>query len=118
MEGPVRSLEEAQADPRFKASAISEDARVKVAEVEERFAYYGIPSNGCSAGRAYVMSELLGAFDGMGVGSKIVIRVEDPALGPATAGASLAFSGLKRAGKGQDGRMVYCGKGTATALKK
>jgi hypothetical protein len=48
----------------------------------------------------------------------VVLRVEDPTLGPARAGASLAFSGLKRAGKGQDGTFVYCGKGTAFPVRK
>ena len=82
------------------------------------YPFFGIPSNGCSAGRAYIKSELLAPFDGLPAGVAIVLRVEDPTLGPARVGSSLAFSGLKRAGKAPDGTFVYCGKGTAFPVRK
>ena len=115
---PAKSADDAKSDPRFAAAAIVEDAKVKVVSVEERFPFFGIPSNGCSAGRAYVVSELLSPFDGLPAGIPVVLRVEDPALGPARAGSMLAFSGLKRAGKSPDGTFVYCGKGTAFPVRK
>ncbi|MEW6434934.1 MAG: hypothetical protein AB1730_25820, partial [Myxococcota bacterium] len=115
---PARSLDEAKADPRFREGALVEDAKVKVVSVAEKFPYYGIANNGCTPGRSYVMSELLAPFDGLPAGVPIVLRIEDPTLGPARAGSSLAFSGLRRAGKAPDGTFVYCGRGTAFPVRR
>ncbi|MEW5743093.1 MAG: hypothetical protein AB1938_29525, partial [Myxococcota bacterium] len=115
---PARSLEEAKADPRFREGALVEDARVKVVSVADKFPYYGIANNGCSSGRSFVMAELLAPFDGLSAGIPVVLRIDDPTLGPARAGVSLAFSGLRRAGKAPDGTFVYCGRGTAFPVRR
>jgi hypothetical protein len=114
---PAKTPDEAKSDPRFVSGAIVEDARVKVKSVDQRFPYYGISSNGCSAGRVYVFADLLNPFDGFAAGTQVVLRIEDPTLGPAVGGAKLAFSGLRRAGKSPDGTFVYCGRGTAFPVK-
>ena len=62
--------------------------------------------------------ELLSPFDGMPAGTTLVLRIEDVTLGPARPGASLAFSGLRRAGKAPDGTFVYCGRGTAFPVRR
>ena len=100
------------------AGAMVEDARVKVVSVAEKFPYYGISNNGCTSGRSFVTAELVSPFDGLPVGVPVVLRIEDPNLGPARAGSFLAFSGLRRAGKAPDGTFVYCGKGTAFPVRR
>jgi hypothetical protein len=115
---PAANAEEAKKDPRFAAAAMVEDARVKVVSVAEKFPYYGIANNGCTSGRSFVTAELLAPFDGLPVGVPVVLRIEDPNLGPARAGSFLAFSGLRRAGKAPDGVFVYCGKGTAFPVRR
>lgn len=114
---PAANVEEAKKDPRFAAAPMVEDARVKVVGVSEKFPYFGIPNNGCSAGRNFVNAELVSPFDGLPVGVPLVLRIEDATLGPARAGSFLAFSGLRRAGKAPDGTFVYCGKGTAFPVR-
>ncbi len=114
---PVSSQAEAQKDPRFRSHAVAADAKVKVVSVTGGFPYFSILDNGCAAGKAFVTADLLESFDGMPAGTKVVLRIENAKLGPTRAGASLAFSGLRRAGKGDDGTFVYCGKGTATPVK-
>ncbi|MFZ5471684.1 MAG: hypothetical protein ACOZIN_19835, partial [Myxococcota bacterium] len=115
---PAADLKQAQADPRFRVQGMVEDAKVKVVSVAGGYPYFGIPQNGCSAGKSFVMGELLAPFDGMSAGTALVLRIEDPKLGPARTGAALAFSGLRRAGKGKDGTFVYCGKGTAFPVRR
>ena len=44
------NAEEARQDTRFKAGAIAEDAKVKITQMDDRFPFFGIPNNGCSAG--------------------------------------------------------------------
>ena len=114
---PASSLAEAQKDPRFRSQVVAEDARVKVVSVSGGFPYFGILDNGCAAGKVFVTAELLSAFDGAPAGSRVVLRIENAKLGPARKGASLAFSGLRRAGKGNDGTFVYCSRGTASPIK-
>ncbi len=113
---PASSQAEAQQDPRFRMLAVVEDAQVKVTAVSGGFPYFSILDNGCAAGKVFVTAELLNSFDGMPAGTPVVLRLED-ANGPARAGASLAFSGLRRAGKSKEGTFVYCGKGTAFPLR-
>ena len=108
-------MEEAVGDPRFKSSAMIEDAKVKIVSVTGGYPYFGIPQNGCSSGKSFVMSELIGPFDGMPAGTPVVLRIENDAA--ARAGSFLAFNGLRRAGKGKDGTFVYCGKGTAFPVR-
>jgi len=115
---PAASAEEAKTDPRFAAGALVEDARVKVVSVADKYPYFGIANNGCSSGRSFVTAELISPFDGLTVGVPVVLRIEDPNLGPARAGSFLAFSGLRRAGKAPDGTFVYCGKGTAFPVRR
>jgi hypothetical protein len=115
---PAHTAEEALADPRFHAGSVVEDAQVKIASVAPSFAFLSIPNSGCSAGKAYVTGALLAAFDGMSAGSNVVLKIDDPSLGPAKAGSSLAFSSLRRAGKAEDGTFVYCGKGTAFPVRR
>ncbi|MDX2015975.1 MAG: hypothetical protein SFW67_37620, partial [Myxococcaceae bacterium] len=115
---PAATAEDAKADPRFSASALVEDARVKVVAVTDKYPYFGIANNGCGQGKHFVMAELLSPFDGMPQGIPVVLRIEDVTLGPARMGSNLAFSGLRRAGKGQDGTFVYCGRGTAFPVRR
>ena len=115
---PAHSADEAKQDPRFSPASVVEDARVKVVSIGDKFPYYGIANNGCTQGKSFVTAELLSPFDGLSAGLPVVLRLEDPTLGPARAGSSLAFSGLRRAGKAPDGTFVYCGKGTAFAIKR
>jgi len=111
---PARAVE-----PRpTSGGGVVEEARVKVMAVTNSFDYAPLPNNGCSSGRSYVVAELASTFDGLSSGVPVVLRIEDPTLGPARSGAMLAFTGLRRAGKGQDGTPVYCGKGSAFPLKK
>ena len=91
---------------------------MKVISVTDKFPYYGIANNGCGSGKSFVMSELISPFDGLPSGIPVVLRIEDPTLGPARAGSNLAFSGLRRAGKAPDGTFVYCGKGTAFPVRR
>ena len=115
---PAANAEEAKKDPRFASAAMVEDARVKVVSVADKFPYYGISNNGCTSGRSFVTAELVSPFDGLSTGVPVVLRIEDPNLGPARAGSFLAFSGLRRAGKAPDGTFVYCGKGTAFPVRR
>jgi hypothetical protein len=115
---PANTVKEAEADPRFKASSLIEDAKVKVVNITAGYPYFGIANNGCGSGKSFVTGELLSPFDGMSSGSPVVLRIEDPNIGPVRAGSSLAFSGLRRAGKGKDGTFVYCGKGTAFPVRR
>jgi hypothetical protein len=115
---PARTLDEAKTDPRFAAAGLVEDARVKIISVGDKYPYYGIAQNGCSSGKSFVMAELISPFDGLPSGIPVVLRIDDATLGPARPGSSLAFSGLRRAGKGQDGTFVYCGKGTAFPVRR
>lgn len=115
---PARSLDEAKQDPRFVKLALQDDARVRVTRMLEGFPYYGIPNNGCSAGKHFLNAELLAPFDDLPAGTNIVLRIEDATIGPAQPGASLAFSSLRRAGKGPDGTPVYCGRGTAFQIRQ
>jgi hypothetical protein len=112
---PARTAEEALADPRFRAASVVEDAQLKIAAVAPSYAYLNIPGNGCTAGKGFVTGSLLAGFDGMAAGANVVLQVSDASA--AKAGASLAFSGLRRAGKAQDGTFVYCGKGTAFPVR-
>jgi hypothetical protein len=115
---PAASADEAKRDPRFVPAAVVEDARVRVISLTDSYPYFGIANNGCTAGRSFVTAELLAPFDGLPQGLPVVLRIEDPNLGPARAGSFLAFSGLRRAGKGPDGTFVYCGKGTAFPVRR
>lgn len=115
---PARSINDAMQDPRFVRLALQEDMRVKITRVLPGYPYYGIPNNGCSAGQNYLEAELLTASDGLAPGTSIVLRIEDATIGPATQGATLAFSGLRRAGKGPNGTWVYCGRGTAFQIRQ
>lgn len=115
---PARSFDDAQKDPRFTRLALQEDMRVKITRVLQGYPYYGIPNNGCSAGPNYLEAELLTASDGLPAGTSVVLRIEDATIGPATQGATLAFSGLRRAGKGPNGTWVYCGRGTAFQIRQ
>jgi hypothetical protein len=115
---PVSSVEEAKGDPRFHPEAPPEEARARVARVAAQYPYFGIPHNGCGRGPSFLTGELLAPFDGLPVGSAIVLRLEDPSQGSALEGDSLAFSGLRRAGKGPDGTWVYCGRGPALPLPR
>ncbi len=110
---PASTLDEAKQDPRFVRRSPDSDARVRVMGVLEGYPYFGIPNNGCGSGKHYVTADLLSPFDDMPAGTSIVLRLEDMSLGPTTQGATLAYSGLKRAGKGPDGTPVYCGRGSA-----
>ena len=114
----MNSVDDARKDPRFVPAGLVEDARVKVVSVAEKYPYYGIANNGCAAGKHFVTAELISPFDGNAVGLPVVLRIEDPNLGPAKVGSYLAFSGLRRAGKSPDGTFVYCGKGTAFPVRR
>lgn len=63
-------------------------------------------------------ADLLAAFDELPASTSVVLRIDDVTLGPATSGATLAFSGLRRAGKGPDGTFVYCGRGSAFQIRQ
>ncbi len=110
---PAGSLEEAKLDPRFARHTPDSDARVRVRELLEGYPYFGIPQNGCGAGKNFVAVDLLAPFDDMPAGTSVVLRIEDLTLGPTVKGGTFAYSGLRRAGKGPDGTPVYCGRGSA-----
>ena len=114
----ARSMEEAKSDPKFVRMSMQDDARVKITMTRSSYPYYGIPDNGCSSGPNFLDAELLTPFDGFAAGTPVVLRIEDVTIGPATPGASLAMSGLRRAGKGPDGTFVYCGRGTAFQIRR
>jgi NADH dehydrogenase [ubiquinone] 1 alpha subcomplex assembly factor 7 len=114
----VASPTAASTDPRMRAGSLVEDAQLKVASIAASYAYADIPTNGCSQGTSFVMGQLVGPFDGMPPGTHVVLRIEDPSLGPVRAGGALAFSGLRRAGKAADGTYVYCGKGVAFPIHR
>ncbi|MHB8873483.1 MAG: hypothetical protein ACYC8T_07330 [Myxococcaceae bacterium] len=115
---PANTLDEAKADPRFRFGAIIEDAKVRVVGVSDRYPYFGIPENGCSAGKNFATAELLARFDGQAPGTSVVLRLENPSPGSTAPGATMAFPLLRRAGKGKDGTFVYCGKGTAFPVRR
>lgn len=115
---PANTLAEAKADPRFRFGAIIEDAKVRVVGVSDRYPYFGIPENGCSAGKSFATAELLARFDGQAPGTSVVLRLENPGPGSTAPGATMAFPLLRRAGKGKDGTFVYCGKGTAFPVRR
>ncbi len=112
------SINEAQKDPRFVPASLVEDARVKIGSLADTFTFFSIPKHGCLEGHSFVMGSLVSPFDGLAAGSPVVLRLADPSLGPAKAGNSMAFSGLRRAGKAADGTFVYCGKGTAFPVRR
>ncbi|HYX90613.1 MAG TPA: hypothetical protein VE782_03575, partial [Myxococcaceae bacterium] len=112
------TLSEPQADPWFKPRSLGEEAQVKVLSVAGEYPYFAIHDSGCGAGKRYLHAELLGGFDGLPAGTAVVLRVEDAALGVAGTGATLAFSGLRRAGKTRDGTYVYCAAATPTPARR
>ena len=59
----IAYTDDAQRDPRFVPSAMADDARVKVSSLADKFPYYGITNNGCSAGKNFVNAELLSPFE-------------------------------------------------------
>ena len=113
----ARSYDEARQDSRFVRRSIEADARVRITRTLDGYPYYGIPDNGCSQGKNFFTAELLAGFDDLPVGTTIVLRIEDATIGPANTGATLAFSGMRRAGKGPDGTPVYCGRGSAFQIR-
>jgi hypothetical protein len=114
---PAATLDEAKADPRFRAGAVIEDAKVRALSVSDRYPYFGIPENGCGAGKTFLTVELVAPFDGQAPGTRVVLRLEKPSPGSTAPGARMAFLRLRRAGKGQDGTFVYCGTGTAFPVR-
>jgi hypothetical protein len=114
---PARSIDEAKQDPRFVRMVLQDDARVRITRMLDGYPYYGIPNNGCSAGKHFFSAELLAPADGLAAGTPVILRIEDVTLGPTQTGATLAFSGLRRAGKGPDGTWVYCGRGSAFQIR-
>jgi hypothetical protein len=113
----VSSIEEARKDVRFTAAAMKAAAPVKVLTLIDRYSFYGISNNGCGLGKTYVSAELVSPFDGMPAGTPIVVRIKDSTLGPSLAGSTVAFSGLRRAGKAPDGTFVYCGTGAVANVR-
>ena len=109
-------MDEAKQDPRFRTAAMVEDAQVKVVSVSGGYPYFGIPENGCSQGKHFVTGELTAPFDGLTAGTPVVLRIDE--TGSSRAGTTLAYSGLRRAGKGKDGTFVYCGRGTALPVRR
>jgi hypothetical protein len=113
----ARSYDEAKQDPRFVRRSVEADARVRITRTLDGYPYYGIPDNGCSQGKNFFTAELLANFDELPAGTTIVLRIEDATIGPASTGSTLAFSGMRRAGKGPDGTPVYCGRGSAFQIR-
>jgi hypothetical protein len=114
---PAKSYDQARADPRFVRMALQDDARVRIFRTLDAYPYYGITNNGCSQGKHFFEAELLSPVDGLAAGTRVVLRIEDVTLGPTSTGATLAFSGMRRAGKGPDGTWVYCGRGSAFQIR-
>ncbi len=97
-------------DERSLPAGLGEPARLKVASLADTFAFEALANSGCPEAKRFVVGELLASFDGLTAGTRVVLRVDDSAEAPARAGSSLAFSGLRRAGKSPDGTFVYCGR--------
>lgn len=116
------SLPEAQADPWFTPREVGAACAVQLASVRSAFPYFGIPSNGCGAGRTFAAGRLVAECDGLSSGVRVVLRL-DGEPGPAVRrGTTVTVTGLHRAGTGQDGRRVYCASaervaGTATGAE-
>ncbi len=97
-------------DPRFAPLTPPQDVRIKVVNTVQAFPYFGIPGNGCARGSVFVRGELASVFDGAPAGQRVVLRLDDASFPLEKVGNTLVFSGLRRAGIGPDGTLVYCGK--------
>lgn len=114
---PAKSYDQARTDPRFVRMALQDDLRARIFRTLDGYPYYGITNNGCSQGKHFFEAELLSPVDGLPAGARVILRIEDVTLGPTATGGTLAFSGMRRAGKGPDGTWVYCGRGSAFQIR-
>ncbi len=101
-------LKERAAEGRVPADAAT---AVEVESVSDGYPYRGLPGNACSRGKTFVFAKLVTAFDGLSAGTRVVLRLDSPALQTAKAGSTVRLLGLLRAGTGEDGTPVFCGPG-------
>jgi hypothetical protein len=102
----VVSVDDAARYTWFATQRLGAEVKLKVSDVESRYPYFGIPSNGCPGGTTFVKGQLVDATDGLAALTSIVVRTSAASSGKA--GSTQTFRGLVRAGLGQDRTPVFC----------